>query len=75
MVERIERDRLEFDGVVVDTNSGVFKIKVSENHIVTCTLSGKIRVNSVRILLGDKVTIEVSQYSPDKGRIVYRHKG
>lgn len=68
------RDRLEMDGVVVDTNKGKFKVEVNENLIVICTLSGKIRTNSVRILVGDKVTCEVSQYDMTQGRIVYRHK-
>jgi translation initiation factor IF-1 len=70
-----DRDRLEFEGVVIDSNKGKFKVQVSENYSVLCTLSGKIRTNSVRILLGDKVRIEVSEYDPTQGRIVYRIKG
>jgi translation initiation factor IF-1 len=70
-----DRDRLEFEGVVVDANKGQFKVQVTETYAVMCTLSGKIRINSVRILLGDKVKIEVSEYDPGKGRIVYRIKG
>jgi translation initiation factor IF-1 len=69
------RDRLEFEGDVIDTNKGQFKVKVSETHTVLCTLSGKIRINSVKILLGDRVRVEVSEYDPSKGRIVYRIKG
>jgi len=69
-----DRDRLEFEGKVIDTNKGQFKVQVNENLTVLCTLSGKIRTNSVRILTGDHVTIEVSQYEMTKGRIVYRHK-
>jgi translation initiation factor IF-1 len=68
------RDRLELEGVVVDANKGKFKVKVNDNMTVLCTLSGKIRMNSVRILLGDKVTIEVSEYDTTQGRITYRHK-
>jgi translation initiation factor IF-1 len=70
-----DRDRLEFEGIVVDANMGQFKVQVTDTYTVLCSLSGKIRINSVRILLGDKVKIEVSEYDPGRGRIVYRIKG
>jgi translation initiation factor IF-1 len=69
------RDRLEFEGDVIDSNKGKFTVKVTDTYTVLCTLSGKIRTNSVRILLGDRVKIEVSEYDPSQGRIVYRIKG
>lgn len=67
------RDRLELQGEVIDANKGKFKVKAND-LIVLCTLSGKIRVNSVKILVGDMVTIEVSEYDTSQGRITYRHK-
>lgn len=70
-----DRDRLEFEGEVVDANKGKFTVKVNDNLKVLCTLSGKIRVNSVKILVGDKVRIEVSEYDTTQGRITYRNKG
>ena len=70
-----DRDRLIFEGEVIDANKGKFKVKVNDNLTVLCTLSGKIRMNSVKILLGDKVKIEVSEYDPNMGRITYRIKG
>jgi translation initiation factor IF-1 len=70
-----DRDRLEFEGEVIDANKGQFQVKVTDTYTVLCSLSGKIRINSVRILLGDRVKIEVSEYDPSKGRIVYRIKG
>lgn len=70
-----KRDRLEFEGDVIDSNKGIFTVKISDNHTATCTLSGKIRMNSVKILLGDRVRVEVSEYDPSQGRIVYRIKG
>jgi translation initiation factor IF-1 len=70
-----KRERLELEGTVVDSNKGKFTVKVSDTYSVLCTLSGKIRTNSVRILLGDKVRIEVSEYDTSMGRIVYRIKG
>ncbi len=69
-----DRDRLEFEGEVVESNKGKFKVKVNDNYSVLCTLSGKIRMNSVKILLGDRVKIEVSEYDTSQGRIVYRIK-
>lgn len=69
-----ERDRLELEGTVVDSNKGKFKVQVNEKYTVLCTLSGKIRMNSVKILLGDRVKIEVSEYDTTQGRIVYRIK-
>lgn len=70
-----KRVRLEFEGIVIDSNKGKFKVQVNENYTVLCTLSGKIRTNSVRILLGDKVRVEVSEYDTSQGRIIYRIKG
>lgn len=70
-----KRTRLEFEGTVIESNKGIFKVQVNENYIVQATLSGKIRTNSVKILLGDFVKCEVSEYDPNKGRIVYRIKG
>jgi translation initiation factor IF-1 len=69
-----KRERLEFEGVVVESNKGKFIVKVNDSYSPICTLSGKIRQNFVRILVGDKVKIEISEYSPDLGRIVYREK-
>lgn len=68
------RLRLEFEGEVTDANKGKFTVKVNDNLTVLCTLSGKIRMNSVKILIGDKVRIEVSEYDTSQGRIVYRNK-
>lgn len=69
-----KRTRLEMDGVVIDANKGKFRVKVNDALIVLCTLSGKIRQNSVKILIGDVVTIEISEYDTSMGRIIYRHK-
>lgn len=70
----VERDRLEMEGTVIESNKGKFTVKVNDNYTVMCSLSGKIRMNSVKILLGDKVRIEVSEYDTSQGRIVYRIK-
>jgi len=70
-----DRVRLEFEGVVIDSNKGKFRVKINDNHIVLATLSGKIRTNSVRILVGDLVRVEISEYDTSMGRIVFRIKG
>ena len=67
-------DKMEYEGTVLDACKGKFNVEVSDSYKVMCTLSGKIRQNSVRILIGDSVKIEVSAYDPSKGRIVYRVK-
>jgi len=74
MAQQETRNRLEFDGIVVDANKAKFKVAVNENMSVLCTLSGKIRTNSVKILVGDRVQIEVSEYDTTQGRIIYRYK-
>lgn len=70
-----KRERLEIDGEVLESNHSIFKVKINNNgSTVSCTLGGKIRKNSVKILVGDKVKVEVSEYDMTKGRIVYRYK-
>ena len=54
--------------------NAVFKVRLPNDHIVTAHISGKLRMNYIRILPGDKVTIEVSIYDLDKGRITWRAK-
>ena len=55
--------------------NGNFLVKCEElSHLVSCTISGKIRRNSIRILEGDEVSVDVSVYDTSKGRITYRFK-
>lgn len=66
---------IELDGVVVETMpNAMFKVELSNGHIILAHVSGKIRKNYIRILPGDKVTVEMSPYDLTKGRISYRHK-
>lgn len=65
----------EFDGVVLENlPNTMFKIELSDGREVLCTLSGKMRMNYIKILPGDKVKIEMTPYDDTKGRIVYRSK-
>ena len=64
---------IEAQGKVVDLiKGGFFKVELEGGHIVEAHVSGKIRNNSIRILLGDRVTVEISPYDLTRGRIKYR---
>ena len=68
-------DVIEFEGVVVEAMpNATFKVKLPNGHIVTATISGKLRMNYIKILVGDTVTVEVSPYDITKGRITWRKK-
>ncbi len=68
-------DVVEFEGVVVEAlPNAQFKVKLPNGHIIIAHLSGKLRMNYIWILPGDKVTVEVSIYDPTKGRITWRSK-
>ena len=68
-------DVIEFEGVVVEAMpNATFKVKLPNEHIVIAHISGKLRMNYIRILPDDKVTVEVSVYDLDKGRITWRAK-
>jgi translation initiation factor IF-1 len=68
-------DRLELvDGNVEEALPGtLFRIGFENGHKVICTLSGKLRMNRIRLLPGDRVTVEVSPYDLSKGRVTWRH--
>ena len=68
-------DVMEFEGTVVEALPNAnFKVKLPNGHIVTAHSSGKLRMNYIWILPGDKVTVEVSVYDLTKGRITWRSK-
>ena len=70
-----KEDCIEMEGVIVETlPNTTFRVKLENEHIVTAHISGKIRKNYIRILTGDKVTVELTPYDLTKGRIVFRHK-
>jgi translation initiation factor IF-1 len=67
-------DVIELEGVVIDILRSDIKIQLTNGHIITGYLSGKLRVHSIKILIGDKVKVEMSPYDLTKGRIVWREK-
>ena len=68
-------DVIEFEGTVIEALPNTnFKVQLPNGHIVTAHISGKLRMNYIWILPGDKVTVEVSVYDLTKGRITWRAK-
>ena len=68
-------DVIEIEGVVVEKlPNALFKVELENGHIVLSHISGKLRMNFIKILPGDKVTLEMSPYDLSKGRIVWRDK-
>ena len=68
-----KNDVIEFEGTVLEAlPNTVFKVQLPNGHIVTAHISGKLRQNFIRILPGDHVTVEVSVYDLNKGRITWR---
>jgi len=65
--------QIEMEGEIIDTlPNTMFRVKLENGHIVTAHISGKMRKNYIRILTGDKVTVELTPYDLSKGRITYR---
>ena len=68
-------DVIEVEGTVLEKlPNAMFKVEQENNHVVLAHISGKLRMNFIRILPGDKVTIELSPYDLSKGRIIWRDK-
>ncbi len=63
------------EGTVVESlPNTMFRVELANEHVVLAHVSGKMRMHFIKILPGDRVTIEISPYDPTKGRIVYRYK-
>ena len=71
----IRADRMEFEGIIEECMPGtLFQVICNDNGMrVLATLSGKLRMNHIRLLPGDKVTVEVSPYDTSRGRVTWRH--
>ena len=70
-----KQDVIELEGTVLDTlPNAMFKVELENGHDILPHVSGKIRMNYIRILPGDKVTVEMSPYDLTRGRITYRFK-
>ncbi len=68
-------DVIQFEGEVLEAlPNTMFRVQLESGHTVLCHISGKMRMNYIRILAGDKVTVEMTPYDLNKGRIVFRAK-
>lgn len=71
-----KEDSIEMNGVVVDSlPNTTFRVKLDNGHVINAHISGRMRKNYIRILTGDKVTVELTPYDLSRGRIVFRDSG
>jgi translation initiation factor IF-1 len=70
-----KQDVIEVEGKVIEPlPNAMFRVELPNGHKILAHISGRIRMNFIRILPGDRVTVELSPYDLSRGRIVYRHK-
>ena len=70
-----KQEGIQVEGTVVEPlPNAMFRVELETGHIVLAHISGKMRMHFIRILPGDKVTVELSPYDLERGRIVYRYK-
>ena len=68
-------DVIEVEGTILESlPNAMFKVKLQNNHEILAHISGKIRMNFIKILPGDRVTVELTPYDLNRGRITYRYK-
>jgi translation initiation factor IF-1 len=68
-----KEEHIEMEGTVIETlPNTMFRVELDNGHVVTAHISGKMRKNYIRILTGDKVTVQLTPYDLSKGRIVFR---
>ena len=70
-----KQDAIKQDGVITEAlSNAMFRVKLQNGHEIVATISGKMRMNYIKILPGDRVKVEMSPYDLTKGRITYRYK-
>ncbi|MDE2487128.1 MAG: translation initiation factor IF-1 [Alphaproteobacteria bacterium] len=70
-----KEDLVEFEGEIVELlPEGRFRVKLENEHEILAYTAGKMKKNRIRSMVGDKVTVEMTPYDMDKGRITYRHR-
>ncbi|MCS3902762.1 translation initiation factor IF-1 [Methylohalomonas lacus] len=70
-----KEDVIEMEGTIVDTlPNTMFRVELDNGHTITAHISGKMRKHYIRILTGDRVTVELTPYDLTKGRITYRQR-
>jgi len=69
-----KEDKIQLEGEVIDAlPNAMFRVKLENDHEIIAHISGKMRKHYIRILPGDRVTVDISPYDLSKGRITYRH--
>jgi len=70
-----KQELIRQDGVITEAlSNAMFRVELENEHEIIATISGKMRMNYIRILPGDKVAVEMSPYDLTRGRIIYRYK-
>ncbi len=70
-----KEELIEFAGVVTELlPNAMFRVKLENDHMILAHTSGRMRKNRIRILVGDRVTVEMTPYDLTKGRVIHRHK-
>jgi translation initiation factor IF-1 len=70
-----KQDVIKQDGIIEESlPNAMFRVRLENDHQIIGTISGKMRMNYIRILPGDKVSVEMSPYDLSRGRIIYRYK-
>ena len=70
-----KKNLIKQDGIIQEAlSNAMFRVKLENDHEIIATISGKMRMNYIRILPGDKVAVEMSPYDLTRGRITYRYK-
>lgn len=68
-----KEDQIEMEGTIIETlPNTMFRVELDNGHVITAHISGKMRKNYIRILTGDRVTVEMTPYDLTKGRITFR---
>jgi translation initiation factor IF-1 len=70
-----KKNLIKQDGIIEEAlSNAMFRVRLENDHQIIATISGKMRMNYIRILPGDKVSVEMSPYDLSRGRIIYRYK-
>ena len=70
-----KQELIKQDGIIEEAlSNAMFRVRLENGHQIVATISGKMRMNYIRILPGDKVAVEMSPYDLSRGRIIYRYK-
>lgn len=70
-----KQDLIKQDGTIEEAlSNAMFRVRLENNHMIVATISGKMRMHYIKILPGDRVSVEMSPYDLSRGRIIYRYK-